>query len=112
ISNGGGIIGLGSHPGPHKASEALLHAAPTFIGSMIFTTQCPLPKHSETRFYILTNKGIMTSSAKEEDLGKDRSSLSSLFHKGQDLITQIRLVDEQQRAQQDTSVDRPSQGGN
>jgi hypothetical protein len=103
FSNGGGIIGLGPHAGPHQASEALLKAAPTFLGSTEPTSNFPLPQQTETRFYLLTNRGVFTASAREEDLGKDRSPLSPLFYKAQDLITQIRLVNEQQRPQQGVS---------
>lgn len=99
FSNGGGIIGLGPHPGPHKASEVLLQAAPAYLQAMQQTSSFPLPQKGETRFYVFTRNGTFTTNANEEEYGKGRSPLSPLFFMAQDLITQIRLVNEKQGVQ-------------
>lgn len=100
FSNGGGILGLGPHPGPQKASKSLISMAQKFSKYCSPTKTFPLPKPSYTRFYILTGNRIITIEAKEEDFGYNRNEFSPVFHKGHELISEIRKVDEQLRAEQ------------
>ena len=97
FSNGGGIIGLGEYDGPRTACFSFLSYARQFIPHLRSTKEFPLPQNGYTIFYFLTINGILTSSAKEADLGNNRLPLSSLFHKGQEVITQARLVDEKRQ---------------
>jgi hypothetical protein len=107
FSNGGGIIGLGPHPGPQKAGKAFLSLAQQYSKTGTATTKYPLPKPSYTRFYFLTGSGATTVEAKEDDLGHGRHQLSLLFHKGHELISEIRVVDEKRRAEQGAPGDAP-----
>lgn len=100
FSHGGGIIGLGPHEGPRKASFDLLSIAPQFQHYATPTSDFPLPQPGHTRFYFLTYDGIGTVDGIEDDLGNNRSPLSPLFFKAQDVITQIRLTDEKRKAEQ------------
>lgn len=97
FSNGGGILGAGEHQGPRKAGNALLNVAPRFLSHVQHTTEFPLPKAGHTRFYFLTFKGIFTVEQVENDLGNNRLALSPLFHEAHEVISQIRLVDEQMK---------------
>lgn len=97
FSNGGGIIGAGQHDGPRKACESFLRVAPKFLSYAHITTNFPLPKDGQTKFYFLTLDGAYTAEAKEEDLGNERHPLSPLFYEAQNVITQARLVDEKVR---------------
>ena len=97
FSSGGGIIGLGSHLGPKQAAESFLATAQQFVQQMQPTKSFPLPQMGATRFYVLTVNGAHTAVGKEDDLGYGRHLLSPLFHKGHELITEIRKVDEQLR---------------
>jgi hypothetical protein len=97
FSNGGGIIGLGQHEGPRNACFAFLSDARQFISHLRRTKEFPLPQTGDTTFYFLTINGVLTLSAKEADLGNNRLPLSPLFHKGQEVITEARLVDEKRR---------------
>ncbi len=94
FSNGGGIIGIGEHENARKASNDLLAAAPKFIVQASLTKDFPLPSEGHARFYFLTSDGTYTVEAKEDDLGYNRSPLSSLFYKAQELITQARIVEQ------------------
>jgi hypothetical protein len=94
FSNGGGIIGLGPHPGPKQAAQSFLALSQQFSKLATKTTAYPLPKPTYTRFYLLTRTGVVTVEAREEDLGYGRHQFSPLFLKGHDLITEIRKVDE------------------
>lgn len=99
FSSGGGIIGLGPHAGPKRAAEALLAASQQFSVQMHSTKSYPLPKPSYTRFYLLTGNGALTAEVKEDDLGNNRHPLSPLFYKGQELISEIRVVDQERRVE-------------
>jgi hypothetical protein len=52
----------------------------------------PIPEPAHTIFYVLTDSGILTGGALENDLGFGRHPLSPLFHAGHEVITQLRLV--------------------
>jgi hypothetical protein len=99
-SNGGGIIGLGPHVGPRRAAQSFLAASQQFSNQMQPTKSYPLPKPSYTRFYLLTGNGVLTAEAKEDDLGNNRRPLSPLFFKGQELISEVREVNQRLRAGQ------------
>ncbi|WKZ12923.1 MAG: hypothetical protein QY320_02775 [Gammaproteobacteria bacterium] len=107
FSNGGGIIGLGPHPELQKAGKAFLSLAQQYSRLGTSITNYPLPEPSYTRFYFLTGSGVMTVEAKEDDLGYGRHQLAPLFHKGHELISEIRVVDEKRRAEQDAPGDAP-----
>ena len=97
FSNGGGIIGGGEHPQGAVAAKALVAEARKFQNKFVATKETPLPMPGDTRFYIVRGKGLLTAVAKEDDLGEQRSVLHPLFYKGQDLITVIRLIEEDRR---------------
>lgn len=107
FSNGGGIIGLGPHPDPQKAGKAFLALAQQYSKSATATKKYPLPNPTYTRFYFLTGSGVTTVEAKEEDFGYGRHQMSPLFHKGHELISEIRVVDEKLRAEQGAPGDAP-----
>ena len=104
FSNGGGIIGLGPHPGPEKAGKAFLSLAQQYAKLGEPTERVPLPKPFHTRFYFLTETGTRTAEVNEDDLGNGRHLLSPLFHKGHDLISQIFAVEEQHSAESGTGT--------
>lgn len=106
FSNGGGIIGLGPHAGPYSAAQSFLEASQQFSKQVQLTRIYPLPKPSYTRFYLLTGNGVLTAEAKEDDLVNNRLPLSPLFHKGHELISEVRAVDQQLRAEQAATAGR------
>ncbi len=105
FSNGGGIIGVGQHEGPRKASESFLAFAPQFLSRAKRTTDYPLPREGFTRFYFMTYDGVLTIEEKEDDLGNNRSPLSPLFHKAHDVISEARVIDEKLKAEHVTPPD-------
>lgn len=94
FSNGGAIIGVGQHDEPRKAGNDLLKASPQFLQHAKPTKEFPLPEIGHTRFYFMTFDGAYTVDSVEDDLGKNRSPLSPLFYKAQDVITQARFAEE------------------
>ena len=94
FSNGGAIIGAGEHEGPKIAARSLIAFAAHNLNGLVRTTTTPLPTPGRTRFYVLTDRGILTAEASEDDLGENRHALSPLFYSAQELITEMRKVDE------------------
>jgi len=70
----------------------------TQFGHVAPTQEFPLPQKARTRFYLITPKGVLTTEAKEDDLGNGRHPISPLFHTAHELITQIRLNEEERKA--------------
>ena len=94
FSNGGGMIGCGEHDGPRSAASQFLSAVPQFLKNAEAASEFPLPRPDHTRFYFVTSNGVFTAEALEDDLGNNREPLSPLFHKAQEVISQIRSTDE------------------
>lgn len=106
FSNGGGIIGLGPSPGPQRAAKDLIASAQKFVRQGQPTNGYPLPSQAMTRFYLLTGGRTVMFEGKENDMGNNRLPVSPLFHKAQELISQIRMVDEKRRAEQSAPTER------
>ena len=98
FSGGGGIIGGGQNPEGAAASKAFLDFSKRFDGQLTSTTQFPLPRPGMTRFYIIRKDAVLTGEFKEEDLGNEKLPLSPLFHKGHELISMIRLIEEKRKS--------------
>jgi len=96
VSTGGGTIGAGEHEPVAEATRAFVAMAQVFVGQTEPTRAFDLPALGRVRFQLLTVGGGRTAEAAEDDLGFGRHPLSPLFHAGQDVITQIRLLSEQQ----------------
>ena len=94
FSSGGGTIGAGEHERVANATRAFVAAAADFLSYAEPTTDFPSPALGEVRFQFLTFGGGLTAAAPEDDLGNQRDALSPLFYAGQDVITEIRLVQE------------------
>jgi hypothetical protein len=95
FSNGGGVIGAGEHESVAQATTGLIAMAQHFHSQMLPTTTYPTPTAGRVRFYLLTFSGVLTAEADEQDLGHERHDLSPLFHKGHEVIGNVRLSTEQ-----------------
>jgi hypothetical protein len=95
FSGGGGSIGLGQHEGPREAARALLAEAPSALSAAAKDAAFPLPQAGEVRFWFLTMGGPVTVSATEGEL--PASKLARLHELLQELLTQIRLVNQKKR---------------
>lgn len=97
FSNGSAIIGGGQHPEGADAARAFLESSRQFDGELEPSSDHPLPKPGMTRFYIIRKDDVLTGEFQEDDLGNGRLPLSPLFHKGHDLISLIRTIEEQSK---------------
>ncbi|MFY9826973.1 MAG: hypothetical protein WAM82_36815 [Thermoanaerobaculia bacterium] len=92
---GGGMIGGISHENVRVASKDLVARAQKAQGRMIKTTTYPLPADDRVRFYVLTGRGALTTETSRQALGERQGELSALFASGQEVVAQMRLVEEQ-----------------
>jgi hypothetical protein len=95
-STGGGFIGGAGHQVIRTAAQSMVTTAAQFQPQATQTTTFPLPQAGETRFYLLTDMGVFTVSALEQDLGEQRHPWAPLFSAGQDIITQYRRLQQGQ----------------
>ena len=98
LSSGGGSIGGGAHETIRKVAIDMVKMARKYLPQMAASKDFPLPKNGQTIFYVLTDAGVFTASAKEDDLGEAKHVLSPLFYAGQEVITQYRLIEEKGRS--------------
>lgn len=94
FSNGGGIIGAGTHESVRKASSMLLVGANHFHSQSKPVSAFPYPAAGEVKFYFIGRTGVTNYSAKEVDLGESRDPLSELFHVSHMVITELRQIEE------------------
>jgi hypothetical protein len=90
FSNGGGVIGAGTHGGVRAAGEMLLSAAEAHLSNFAAVVETPLPEVRRVRFYLRTFTGTMGAEADEKDLGEGRHTLSPVFHAAHTVISAVR----------------------
>jgi hypothetical protein len=89
LSSGGGYMGgAPSHASIREAAQRMVALAAESQTLMRATNDYPLPKSGEVIFYLLTDAGVFTTSASEEDLSSHRHPLSRLGDATQEIITE------------------------
>ena len=94
---GGGMKGGIGHETVRNASREAIALTESVLPRMIPTTNFPLPGADRVRFYVLTPQGIFTTETSRQSLS-EQSALSPLFYAGQEVVSQMRLVQEQRAA--------------
>jgi hypothetical protein len=93
LSSGGGFLGGGqSHETIRAAAKKAVEIADEVQPLMQATTSYPLPQRGQVTFYLLTDAGVFTASAPDEDLRSHRSPLHKLGDAAQAIITEYRLI--------------------
>ena len=92
---GGGMKGGGSHENVRRAAKQFITLSHRALPRMIKTDSHPLPEAEKVRFYVLTPKGTFTTEAHRQALGGSENELSALFYSGQDVVGQMRQVQEE-----------------
>src|SRR5205814_4760468 len=87
-SNGGGLLGAGTHAAVAEASRRWLETGQEFLPQLSVMTDPPLPIEGLTQFVSVTREGLYGTVASEGELGENRHRLSPLFYPAQDVITQ------------------------
>jgi len=94
ISTGGGVIGAGEHKPVREEAEKLLSVTETHVANFERADETPYPKPGRVRFYVRTFRTTLTADADEKLLGNRLHKLTPVFHAGQAVITQMRLISE------------------
>ncbi|HWN43679.1 MAG TPA: hypothetical protein VNW71_15735 [Thermoanaerobaculia bacterium] len=92
---GGGMKGGGSHETVRRAAKQFIALSQRALPRMVKTDTHPLPEAEKVRFYVLTQKGTFTTEANRQALGGSENELSALFYGGQDVVGQMRQVQEE-----------------
>ncbi len=92
---GGGMKGGGSHETVRRAAKQFITLSHKALPKMVKTDSHPLPETEKVRFYVLTPKGTFTTEAHRQALGGNDNELSALFYSGQDVVGQMRQVQEE-----------------
>jgi hypothetical protein len=92
---GGGMKGGGSHETVRRAAKQFIALSHKALPKMVKTDTHPLPEPEKIRFYVLTPKGTFTTEAHRQALGGSENELSALFYSGQDVVGQMRQVQEE-----------------
>ena len=93
-STGGGTIGAGQYMSVREAAERFLRAAAEFAPAMQHAAEFPLPASGTVRFHVRTPQGDMSAGVVESVLRARRHALGPLYVAGQDVITEIRQLEE------------------
>jgi len=93
LSSGGGFIGGSeSHESLRAAAKRTVKLASEVQPLMHVTTTYPLPQRGHVTFYVLTDAGVFTATASEEDMKTHRSPLHKLGDSAQAIITEYRMM--------------------
>jgi hypothetical protein len=92
---GGGMRGGGAHEAVRKAAKEFIALAKSAMPTMSRTSDYPLPEADMVRFYVLTPRGTVTVETDRQSLGDTQDPLSHLYYGGQEVVTQMRQVQEQ-----------------
>jgi hypothetical protein len=94
-ASGGGMIGGNRHENVRKSAQWFVALARKALPKMTLTDAFPMPEPDQVRFYVLTPNGVYTVETDRESLADPASDLSGLYFSGQEVVTQMREVQEQ-----------------
>lgn len=90
-NTGGGV--LGGHSAREQAKQFVAEAA-KHLARMKPVKTFPYPEVGRVRFYALTQDGVFTAEAGEEELMTERHALSTLFRAGHEVLAGLRTASE------------------
>lgn len=104
---GGGMVGGISHESVRRAAQEFVNLSRKALGRMAKVTEYPLPDPDRVRFYVLTPRGVFSTETDRQRLGETMNDLSMLFRSGQEVVTEMRQVQETKEAARPLFVQRP-----
>jgi hypothetical protein len=93
FSTGGGVIGAGQHEAVRAATERWLEVCIGAAEQFVPVVDPPLPEVGTVQLVLVTRVGLAHALAREDDLRVDHP-LSPLYTAAQEVITQVRLVEQ------------------
>ncbi len=94
LSGGGGYIGGQNQEAVKGAAQKAIEIAREYGPQMRKTSDYVLPVAGEVIFYLLTDSGVLTASAREVDLRSQGHPLAKLGNAMQEVVTQYRILEE------------------
>lgn len=92
-SSGAASIGGGqAHESIRKAAVKTVETAEPIQPLMHATTQYPLPSRGQVSFYVVTDSGVFTATASEQELNGNRSPFSPLATAAQSIVAEYRRI--------------------
>jgi hypothetical protein len=101
---GGGMKGGLAHESVRKASRDLIALSEKALPKMARFTAQPTPGPGKVRFYVLLPRGVVTAETDREALADPGNLLAPLFYSGQEVVSQMREVQEQRRADLESTM--------
>lgn len=98
FSSGGGILGSGNHPIVGAAAREMVGKAGSSLECFQAVREYPLPAEGFIRFYALTYNSIQMAECPDKDVKDPQYGLSELYAAVENLITQVRLINEKKGA--------------
>ena len=92
LSSGYFIIGGGDHEDVRQANAKFIKTANQFREHLKPCDSYPIPEVWWTTFYAVTDSGILTANALDDDLGENRHPLSPLYHVAHEVLTQLNFL--------------------
>lgn len=99
-STGGGMIGGGGHEGVRQACSRMIEVAQSlmdYLDVLPVRTEFPYPEPGIMRLGVISAIGVRTVDALEPQLSSGQHKLSPLFGAWNNLVTQLRLTEPEQR---------------
>lgn len=97
-SGGGGIIGAGFHQQVATPTLRLLDAVQASLDLFPPVTDAPLPPDGQVAFVVRTHDGLRRAEAASGELARGHHPLSPIFYAANDVLTQLRLIDDERQA--------------
>jgi hypothetical protein len=95
LSNGGGVLGAGEHAHVAEVTRRWLDVCSRQIPQLSPLVESPPPPEvGMTQFVAVTPDGLFAAGVPEQELGAAKHVLSPLFYAGQEVLTQLRLLDQ------------------
>ncbi len=94
FSSGGGYLGGGQkHESIKAAAKKTVEAAVEVLPLLHPTTTFPLPKAGTATFYVLTDGGVLTATATDDELRLQTGPFLRLGNAAQSIISQYRVLE-------------------
>ena len=94
FSSGGGMIGGQAHDDIRDAAMACVRMSAVLESELAPASDHRLPAADETIFYVLTDAGVLTAHAPEDDFGEKRHPLWPMFHAAHGVIAGYRMLEQ------------------
>jgi hypothetical protein len=95
LSSGGAMLGCGGHEHAARAGRRLLLTAESHLEVFEAGQPDAIPAPGQILITVRTHTGPLRARGAEQDLGQGRHPASPVFHAAHDVITELRLLDEQ-----------------